>query len=189
MKRIMNWSAVVLAAFGLVACHNQTSQQARAEAAPPRTNPAVSVRAKPTEDASELGNDGALARLHAGFEECGLHRVPALDGHWVTTQAPIRDVWICEGRIRWTAQWGGVSDICFSKVSKVDGGLDAEGVWHEDLHDPGDASGLYLHVRRDGSRLSINAASWEEPNAAALLFLLERKAGATDQPGMKCPLN
>src|SRR5262249_11980686 len=103
-------------------------------------------------------------RLYAAFEECGRHLMPKLAGHWTNTGSPVKDVWICEGRVRWKPQWGGMSEICFSKVNAVAGGFETEGVWHEDLNDPGDASGVHVYVRELGERVSLELASWEAPN-------------------------
>lgn len=80
-----------------------------------------------------------------------------------------------------------VSEICLTKLNVLADGLDAESVLHEDLHDPGDASGVHLHVREREGRLSVELATWEDPSSRTQFFTLERSPGAASRPGMPCP--
>lgn len=72
---------------------------------------------------------------------------------------------------------------------QIEGGVEAEGAFHEDLHDPGDASGLYLYLRYQDRRLAIDAADWEDPSDRSPFLSLEYKPNATDHFGMPCPLD
>jgi hypothetical protein len=134
------------------------------------------------------GSDEYLQRLFAAFDECGKHDLNGLDGHWVVTGSPSRDVWICEGRIRWRAAWGGIQELCVSAARAVQGGVDAEAAFREDINEPGDASGLNLYLRQVGTRLAIDAVDWEEPDKRSQFFSLERKPDPEDHPGMVCRL-
>jgi hypothetical protein len=118
---------------------------------------------------------------------CGQHDLGNLDGHWMAVASKIKDVWICDGTIRFRAAWGGLSDICVTSIRRLTDGIDAEAVYHEDIDDPGDASGFYLYFRHRGQYLAVEMAPWDEPGTRSDFFVLERKREPTDQPNMKCP--
>lgn len=178
-------------AIAIAACQPPppTLSPAAQPTAPVPSGPVASTPIAPLTKALQYGTDAYLERLFAAFRECGRHEVPKFDGHWLNSESAERDIWICEGRIRWQAGWGRVSDICFSRISVVAGGFDAEGTWHEDLHDPGDASGLALYVRQREGRLVIDVADWEDPTHIQRFFTLERAPDPADHPGMRCPVH
>jgi len=183
--RIASWLALGVACFALAACRRHTppepestAEEVQAPAPPPASSP----------PSRSMKHDDIKRRLFAAFEQCGRHPLPKFDGHWVNSTPLGRDVWFCEGRIRWRTQFGGTMDICISKVTPVTGGMDVEGVWHEDLHDPGDASGVHLQIRDREGGLSVEMASFEEPSNRSPFLLLERKPDPADRPGMSCPL-
>lgn len=82
-----------------------------------------------------------------------------------------------------------VSDLCLSQLTAVEGGFEAEGAYREDLHEPGDASGLYLYFRYQDRRLAIDAADWEDPSDRSPFLSLEYEPDPTDHSGMPCPLD
>jgi hypothetical protein len=134
----------------------------------------------------EHGSNEYDERLFGAFKECGWHDLGKLDGRWFDVTSPATDVWICAGHIRWTHV--ALTDLCISKTTVVEGGLDAEAVWHEDWHDPGDASGLYLYLRERADELSVEAADWETPHERFSFFALKRNPSPADRPKMRCPL-
>jgi hypothetical protein len=187
MCQVHTWSfGLALAVGGAIACHQQTLPQAPAhgEEHPVQTPPKRARAVVPMAH----GSEAYLGRLWRGFLECGRHELAKLDGHWSVAGSPAREVWICDGRMRWRADWGGVSEMCFSEANTVDGGIEGEGILHEDLNDPGDAQGFYIFLKYRNGRLAIEAAGWEEPSSRSQFFLLERRPDAAERPGMLCPL-
>ena len=192
----------VLMMLGLIACHGQAQKAPNVSAAtrapsPPSNDSAVAPapsqraprasRAKAGRRAEDYDSEAYRLRLFTAFNECGKHDLGTLDGQWTTLNPPTREVWLCDGHIRWLDH-GLVNDICISGQTAVNGGIDAEGAWHEDWHDPGDASGLDLYLREQREGLSVEAADWEEPGNTFQFFLLKRKPDSGDHPGMQCPI-
>ena len=176
-----------VAAIWLVACTHQARVAPAAPAQAP--SPARTVEA-PLLNAPVEKHAGATSesRLFDAFIQCGRHDLGVLDGRWVSTEPKPRDVWLCEGHIRWMSDVPLVSDVCLSEIRPVRGGLDAEGTWHEDWHDPGDAAGLSLRLRGDDQNLSIEVADWENDKEWARFFQLRRAPAAGAGPNMACPL-
>jgi hypothetical protein len=188
MRTRLDWLVVL----GSAACHTPTNAGVSAVATTqPSSQPSPKV-APPTQ---EYGSQAYQQRLFEGFRECGNHDLGRFDGRWFTVDSPIREVWICDGHIRWMER-GQVSDICMSSVRTVAGGMDArrgrdrlpaEATWHEDWHDQGDASGLSVYLREREQGLSVDAADWEEPGTTFQFFVLKRSHDPAERRNMPCP--
>lgn len=131
-----------------------------------------------------LGRNDYDLRLREALLRCGQVDVARLDGAWTASGpgefASIAEVWICEGHIRWRNQIGLVNDICMSQVTEVPDGFNGEGVWHEDWHDPGDASGLYVRIRESSGTLFVEASPWDDDPGKLSPFFTLRRSGSTN---------
>jgi len=129
-------------------------------------------------------------RLFEAFARCGQFDLGRLDGQWAVSDSAeflkVREVWICDGHIRWRDELGLINDICISQIAKVPGGLNVEGAWHEDWHDLGDAKGIYIRLRESTRDLSVEASAWDDaPTELSRLFTLVR-SGVASGPQV-CP--
>ena len=128
-------------------------------------------------------------RLFEAFTRCQQFDLERLDGRWTVSESRALPagsaVWICQGHIRWRDSIELINDICISQLAELPEGLHAEGVWHEDWHDPGDASGLYIRLRESNGHLIVDVSPWDEAPEVVTLFTLLR-AGAA-QAHEACP--
>lgn len=186
----MRWALI---SFGLLVAgcrervHASASDEPAATSVAPAPGAHVPQPAWPRTHAAPLErhSDAYTQKLLRGFEDCGRARFTELGGHWVSLGRRGGDVWFCEGRILWTAEWGGTSELCITSFEAAQG--DAEAVYHEDVHDPGDASGLYLELGYDGTQLIVAASDWETPAERWQFFVLERKPGVAVDADSPCP--
>jgi hypothetical protein len=172
--------AVISALAGPVACGRHDTGTAQSPAA----SSGEGVKKPPAVD-----RRGAeyRSRLFAAFAACGQHDLGNLDGHWMAVGSKLKDVWICDGTIRFRQEWGGLSDVCISSIRRRSDGIDAEAAYHEDIDDPGDASGAYLYFSHRGDHVAIEMEFWDEPGTRSDFLVLERKREPSDAPNMKCP--
>jgi len=78
-------------------------------------------------------------------------------------------------------------DICFSSLKPTSAGFEAEGFFHEDWHDPGDAQGFTFEIHKTGDRLTVHGTDWAE-GIRDEFFSLDRDPTPNDGPAMPCPI-
>lgn len=81
----------------------------------------------------------------------------------VTTPAPWRDFVIGSDRVRFEVDLGDrqlEAELCpVHEVERSEERLDAVAVFHEDVHDPGDATLVYFRLERVGAQLELRVSS------------------------------
>ena len=68
-------------------------------------------------------------------------------------------------------------DLCLTKVfERTADSLRAEAIWHEDIHDPGDASLVGLRLERAGDTVTFTFWDAEDgPGSSAIGYRLRRR--------------
>lgn len=170
--RIRSATVATWALTALVAC------QAAPSTPPPRVVSPASMESAPRATAAApapwpppvaLTRGEYDKRLSEASFRCEEFDLGELEGRYVVADSRpypgVGEVWMCDGHIRWRLETGQISDICLSRTAQVPGGLNAEGTWHEDFHDLGDASGLYVRLREFDQRLLVDVSAWDDSPA------------------------
>lgn len=100
--------------------------------------------------------DHQVGWLFAAFERCGTIELDAFEGRWIAPSGSPHwdDAIVEDGRL----QVGTFlrAEYCpVHVVARSEDRLVAAAVWHEDVHDPGDASLTYLQLTRRGETLTV----------------------------------
>lgn len=107
-------------------------------------------------DLATLDHQRALAYLFRGFEECGSIDLAGFEGDWrpMTPDEQWTQPRVFDGRVQ-AGSWLRMELCAVHVVEREADRLLTLAVWHEDVHDPGDASLTYLELRRRGATLEV----------------------------------